>query len=1152
MANQWDESTFNEQAIGDIETARLALRWALDKIKYLQEDNLKFKQNVQEKNSQINFLENQLKNKNGEIEKLFKSHDEEMKSNHSSLEYQFKAKLERLSEREKEVEERIARQENDFKDKESKLLEDYQKKSDELRGRWSNIESELWQLRQEQILKQQEYEKIYGGKLEDEKHNLSEETNSLKESLEKNYEIKLRELEKREYTLREELKKQEAVFKWAKDSWQKEVDEREKKLKVKELEIEKKLLEKNQEIDDSKVRVGLLEKQIRDLPDALKKRDEDIDRYRSSLESLEGVIKTLEDEKKNLTESYESKNAALSNSLEAEKSRYKDLEIEIPKRLKIAIEHERARFHDKLSEIEYNYKEDVRKKQEETDYLSNNLKTFEGTIKALQDERNNFSQKIETLQGQRDIKNDEHSFREKQLQSEFEIRLKVELEKNMLGLKHEIDTAQRIYSDNLKLKVEEISHLRKELETLSVDKVSLKDQVSGMRRNIDALNEKHGEEILFIKAKEKDDYKAKLIEKADEMGKTYNAEKTKLQSDFERQLDNINAILAGREEEILRFKLALQKSEEEKKVLILEERQKIKFDLDLQEKTFRDTAKLYEDKIVQLSKNIEAVRLEKEEALLLDRDRTEKICTEKEKVLDERLSAKDEEIARLREDLIHTKHDKESTLGQFVKERDELLLLERGRAERIFTEKEKGLKEELSDREAEVVLLREEALHAKHNKEIILGQFAKEREELKKRIFELTDKYSQSETEHHAKLENIIKREAEKFHNALDKKESEMAAMKLIKENQEESYRKSLENFRSKLSDAVGKLETIKHVADDRQNQIVSLHMEMTEAKKNYEHEIMSLKNKADDYHKQLREVKGEYEEQKNNFAVYSDESQKRMNDAMIKLRKTEERFKGIADKLDEARREIELKRIESDKKEECVRQLESEVENQKNDSLRVIEEFRRKEKIHKGELENLQAGINHRESIIAQLNNAAKDKNVIMAEMNALEEKLASKEMAVERLNSELKNTAEKLGTYKSDLTESLNRIKETKDAYNKATNENEELKNNLDVFTAKYNRARYMYESEKKKKEEIDVLAQTSSSALREKEEENQNLKRTLERVKEDLALNFKLMKEKDEAIEYLSTEMSNLHKLKKEYIQGRKVIDQLKERIKLWKKS
>ncbi|MCK4936117.1 MAG: hypothetical protein KAR84_04630, partial [Elusimicrobiales bacterium] len=587
--------------------------------------------------------------------------------------------------------------------------------------------------------------------------------------------------------------------------------------------------------------------------------------------------------------------------------------------------------------------------------------------------------------------------------------------------------------------------------------------------------------------------------------------------------------------------------------------------------------------------------------LSLERIRMEKIYTEKERDLDERLNSKDEEIVRLKEDLTNAKHDKEITLVQLTKEREELLLLERVRIEGVFTKKKKDLEEMLLARKEEVALLRDDALHAKHNKEIVLTQVSKEKEELKGKISELADKYNQSETEHHVKLENVIKREAEKFHNVLDKKESEMEALKLLKENQEESYRKSLENFRTKLSDAVGKLETIKHVADDRQNQIASLYMEMTEAKKNYDQELMSSNSKSDDYSRQLKEVKGEYEEQKNNFDTYSDENNKRMNDVMLKLRKTEERFKGLMDKFDEAKREIELRKIEADKKNDNIRQLESEVENQKDESLKVMEEFRRRDKSHKGALENLQAEISQRESTIAQLNNSVKDKSVLVAEMNALREKFVSKEMAIEKLNSEIKSLVEKSMMYKNDLTISRSKIKEVESIYSKAAGENERLANDIEVIATKYNRAKYMYESEKKKKEEVDVLAQTSSSALREKEdefkklmfsfnqaqrdynrvknmcenerkkkeeldvlaqtsssalrekaEENQNLSRTFERIKEDLSLNVKLMKEKDEAIEYLTEEMSKLHKLKKEYMKGRKVIDQLKERINSWKKS
>ena len=68
MNDNFDESSLNEAAINDVETARLALRWALDKIRGLHEDDLKTRQNLQEKASQVTFLENQLKSKNSRSE----------------------------------------------------------------------------------------------------------------------------------------------------------------------------------------------------------------------------------------------------------------------------------------------------------------------------------------------------------------------------------------------------------------------------------------------------------------------------------------------------------------------------------------------------------------------------------------------------------------------------------------------------------------------------------------------------------------------------------------------------------------------------------------------------------------------------------------------------------------------------------------------------------------------------------------------------------------------------------------------------------------------------------------------------------------------------------------------------------------------------
>ena len=153
-----------------------------------------------------------------------------------------------------------------IKAKENKLLDDYQKKSDELRARWAQVEAELWKLRQEQMTKQSEFEKLYAARLEDERAKSAAEMESVRAGFEKTYSDRLGDFEKRESAAGEELKKQEAVLKWARDSFQKDTAEREKTLKQKDLDIDKRLMEKNQEIEEYKVSVGLLGKQLSDLP----------------------------------------------------------------------------------------------------------------------------------------------------------------------------------------------------------------------------------------------------------------------------------------------------------------------------------------------------------------------------------------------------------------------------------------------------------------------------------------------------------------------------------------------------------------------------------------------------------------------------------------------------------------------------------------------------------------------------------------------------------------------------------------------------------------------------------------------------------------------------------------------------------------------
>ncbi|OGR66929.1 MAG: hypothetical protein A2081_00020 [Elusimicrobia bacterium GWC2_61_19] len=820
MNEKFDESSLNEAAINDVETARLALRWALDKIRGLHEDGLKQRQNLQEKSSQVSFLENQLKTKNAEIERGSRVHEEEMKSRQDSLEYQFRSRLERLTEREKELEDKISKSEETLKQKENKLTEDYQKKSEELRGRWAQVEGELWQLRQEQMSKQQEFERVYAGRLEAEKKRLADESASQKASLELIYQNKVEELEKRESSTGEELRKQEAVLKWAKDSWQKDTESRERALKQKELDIDKKVLEKNQEIDDYKVKVSLLEKQLSDFPEALRRRDEDLSRYKDALASLDGVIRTLEAEKKNQQTDYEARLVRTTEALDIEKNRFKEMEVEIPKRLKIAVEHERNRFAEKLQEIERNYREDMSKRQDEIDYLQRNLKTFEETIKTLQTERDAFSHKVEQVQTQYNVKLEEFSFREKQLQSEYDVRLKVEMEKHTSALRSEIDTAGRIYEDSLRLKVEEISHLRRELEESAKDKGAAREQQGLLRRELEVLQERAQAAQDALRNRLKAEFEQKLTEDAGQWEKRISAERQRFASELEGRAMEFTSEMGRKEEELGELRLLLQKAGEDIKMA----RQKAGEEL--------------------------------KAAVAEERSRGAVLAGEQAAAYAETLNMRDAKIAELSRAFEASKV-----------EREELAMHERERLQRLYAEKEKALDEDLAAREAELLRTRE----------------------------------------------------------ALAKASADRDAAQQMRQSQEDSYRKTLEEFRSKLSEALLRFEVLQKTAEERQAFIASLQMELSQERKRSEEQAAGLAARLAAKEKDFRDVRSEYADFKSAFDAEIQETDKKYTDAMQKLRSSEEQRVAKDKQLEQYKREGDFWRMEIARKGEEVAALEKE-----------------------------------------------------------------------------------------------------------------------------------------------------------------------------------------------------------------------------------
>lgn len=996
MEHQFDESSLNEAAINDVGTARLALRWALDKIRLLQEDTFRSKQTLQDKSAQLSFVENQLKAKSAEIDKILRSHADEMKAKQDSLEYQFKAKLDRLGEREKEAEDKISKQEEIFKQKESKLLDDYQKKSDELRGRWAHIESDLWQMRQEQMLKQQEFEKVYAARLEEERKKAAAEIESTRAALEKSYALRIEELEKRERSTSDELKKQEAVLTWAKDSFQQESAEREKTLKQKDLEIDKKLMEKNQELDDYRVKVGLLEKQLHELPETIRKRDEDLDRYKKAMESLEGVIRTLEEEKKHFQQDAEAKMFRLNELIDAEKNRYREMEAEIPKRLKIAMEHERNRFAEKLSEVETNYKEDLRKRAEEVDYLERNLKTFEETIKTLQTERESFANKVEQLQTQYSIKTEEFAFREKQLQAESDVRVKVEVEKHTAALKNEVESAQRIYEDNLRLKVTEIAHLRKELETSGTEKIALSAQVNELRRFAESLKEKHAADLEAFKKESRREYDSRLAAELAEAASRYDAEKQKLAASFKEQLDNLNIVVAKKDEETQRLRTGMMKLDEEKRFSIEAERQKGKEDLQAQAAAFRDSAKLYEDKILQLNKAIEGLKLEREEIILLERERLERLYSEKEKDFDEQLARKEAELARLRE-------------------------------------------------------------------------------------------------------ENI------KAGNSRDNVYKELEALTLAKESQDAAYRRALEDFRARLGEAVSRLEGVKRTAEERQVRITELQTELTDTKNRFNTENTALLNRLSLAEKQLRDSKAEYEGQKFNYENSLQVATQKINDAMLKLKDSLEQKAAKDRQLDEARREIELRKADLGKKDELMARQHAAEEELKAQVARLYEENRNNSTANRKKTELLESDLHSKDEKVAQLTDAVKNRNADISRLEAEKSRLEA-------------DLGDKVAQFKARLEE------ERKDARADYEDLTRDFADQQKQLVGEINSLKEAVNAK-------DIAAETMKQQLK---------------VMED---NYRSAKAAHDAD---SAELAKFRRMQEEYEKLKKSLEQLKARINIWKKD
>ncbi len=790
MANPWEDASFNEQTIPDVETARLALRWSLDRIRGLQDETVHLRQSMQDKSSQIAFLDNQIKNKAAELDRLIRSHQEETQSRRDSIEQQFKSRLERLGLREKELEDRTAQLEQSYRTREDEMMAQFQKKSEELRSKWATVETELWQARQENLFKQQEIEKTYRSALEDEKRRIEESFSNFKVSLEKDYKARVEELERREKTINEEMKKQEAMLKWAKASWQNDAEARERELKNKELALEKQRMEKENEIQALKLAAGSLERRIEEFPEALKKRDADIDRYRGALESLEGVVKSLENEKQGLRKEFSAREEELQAQIAQAKARSSEIESQIPPKLKIAVEHEKNRYREQLDAEVRRYQEDLQYRIDEIKHLETAMKTLDGMVKSLEAERKILSEKNEQLRVQRESKAEESVLREKQLESEYAVRLKVELERNNKRMQEESQAKETEYKESLKYKADEISNLKGVIESLEAGKLNLQDDVAQARKTADELRKKHEEELTLALERDRLVYERRFAEEAEKNRALNDRLKEKISKLGEAEIEFTNRLNQA----------------------LAQERQRWQNDFDKQSHSFYSMVKQKDAELAGLKAQSETFEEEKRRVIDEERLRGRQQLEDAACAAAEELKRRAETVNSLKKELAELESGKHLLLSRYASQQ---------------AQQEKAFAEELRSKDAEIARLKalgdNLAAENEQNMQLSMRGFTSEKEELEREITGLAEKYARAESSFQERLQTALKEEAERFSRLLEDKNRRIKEFEEQRESEGQSYSRDIEDAKQSAREVSAKAEELRRTGEDKNLKLAAL-----------------------------------------------------------------------------------------------------------------------------------------------------------------------------------------------------------------------------------------------------------------------------------------------------------------------------------------
>ena len=341
-----------------------------------------------------------------------------------------------------------------------------------------------------------------------------------------------------------------------------------------------------------------------------------------------------------------------------------------------------------------------------------------------------------------------------------------------------------------------------------------------------------------------------------------------------------------------------------------------------------------------------------------------------------------------------------------------------------------------------------------------------------------------------------LRREADRYGEIIERKNRELEAAAQLRQSQDETYRKTLADFRTNLADTLGKFESLKSVAGERQSQLSVLEITLAQEKKQAADQIASLSARLSDKEKHHRDLRVEYDGFKVAFEEEVKAGERKYNDALLKLRAAEEQKAARDKQIDALKRDGELLRAENQRRDHeagelkaaAIKQAENERRELHASGERRTHEYAQKEKALLAEISSLRDIFNSKDLLLEKSkvqfeearNSAERLKTMLEEERAKQAENDTARRAVLESLEDAFEAERNKREAAEAAAQSAISALREK-------TSEFSGQRSELEALIRSVERLKTSFEEERRKRADAEAMAEKSSLALRDKADES-----------------------------------------------------------------